>query len=268
MEKKDSLIILNHLGVGDIINLISMAKHFLEKYKKVDLLCLKKVYKNIHCFFPKNINFLIVKNRNYVGIRKWIDQKFKNSDKIYLGYFKNRKRKTNTFIDLPFIFYDEANINRNLFWNNKILINNTACDIYERIKEYNIIFIHNLTGCNMKFNYLSILEKLNIEIDKYLLINPNKNLYEKTNKKYLIANTFINLPISNYTKIIENAEYNILVDSSFFCMALQLNIKTDNNYFISRCFDYESYLWKEENGFNENSGKKIFKKIDIKLQSV
>ncbi len=45
------------------------------------------------------------------------------------------------------------------------------------------------------------------------------------------AEKFLGYYLSDYITTIENAEYVILSDSSFFGLAIQLKIKTDNCYY-------------------------------------
>ena len=58
-------------------------------------------------------------------------------------------------------------------------------------------------------------------------------------------------PVLHYKKIIENADLIILSDSSFFCMALNLDIKTDKCYYVVRgdpnydCDNYD-YIYERQ----------------------
>lgn len=263
---ENNLIILNHFGVGDIICLSGMVNFYLTKYNSITIICKKNRIDNLKILFNNNVNFFPVDHNNYKKIKKNIEIKYKNFDKLYLGYFKRNTWKTNDYDNIPYVFYNDANIPKNIFWNyNKIPILEDAVKLYEKIKNFKIIFVHNISFyIKKKFNLNQVLKLLNIDEDNYLLINPDINLYDNKSEKYYLANLFVGKPILHYTKIIENAEYNILLDSSFFCLSIHLNIKTNNNYFVSRGFNYEKYLWDENNGFDLNL-KKIFKKINVKL---
>ena len=60
-----------------------------------------------------------------------------------------------------------------------------------------------------------------------------------------------------YTEIIKNAEYNIFTDSSFMCMAINLDIKNDNNYYYSRGGSYD-HIYSTKYKFKNINRKKFY----------
>lgn len=99
-------------------------------------------------------------------------------------------------------------------------------------------FICNETSNGELFDIEKVLNQLKINKHETLIICSNKNVYDKTHKFHKISEKFVyktnNINILDYKLIIENAEYNILTDSSLFCFAIQLNIINNNNLFFTR----------------------------------
>ena len=104
-------------------------------------------------------------------------------------------------------------------------------------------FICNETSGGELFGIDNVLNQLKINKHETLIICSNKNVYDKNHKFYQIAENFVyktnNINILDYKLIIENAEYNILSDSSLFCFAVQLNIINNNNFLFTR----DGYKW-------------------------
>ena len=107
---------------------------------------------------------------------------------------------------------------------------------------------------------IMLRKKLKINRDEIIFINPCLNCYDKTHKFHNIASKFIFHKLVDYIKIIENATYNILSDSSFFCLAMNLEIKGDNNYYISRNNVDYGHLYSDKYIF-KNINRKNFKKL-------
>ena len=126
-------------------------------------------------------------------------------------------------------------------------------------KNIKYLFIHNSASNGKIFNEELIEKKLNINRNDIIFINPNYNIYCKDHKFYEISNIFVNKPILSYIKTIINSEYIILTDSSFFCLSLNLPIKTKNCFYISRGKVDYSYLYDKK--YKCPNYKSIFKSL-------
>ena len=71
---------------------------------------------------------------------------------------------------------------------------------------------------------------------------------------------FINLPLLYYVDTIINSNNIVLSDAAFFCLSLQLKIKTNNCFYISR-FTNKSYdyFYSNKYGFKNKYEFKKFK---------
>jgi hypothetical protein len=92
------------------------------------------------------------------------------------------------------------------------------------------------------------------------VINPNNNIYNKVDPFFELANEFLNHPLAFYIDVIINATKIIMTDSSFFCLSLNLPIKTNELYLKSRDNRDYSHFYKKEY-YNTKLNKKIFKTL-------
>ena len=167
--------------------------------------------------------------------------------------------------DLPFSFYDDVNIPHNIFWD-YFYVNTPkkSLELYQKLKEYEIdeyIFIHNKSSSGNVFTSEYVENKFKLSKDNVLFINPCINMYNEDHKHYHIAEYVRDKLLLDYVDIIENANIVVLCDSSFFCLATHLKIKTDNCYCYCRTGDQYGYsyhhLWSDKYKSNDSSYKKI-----------
>lgn len=259
--------VLSHLGLGDNINCIGAVRFLSTLYDEVYVVCKNKNRKNIEMFYSDDpdIKIISVENDNCISPKLGFNyQEFvkitENMD-LYLSgthlYYKNHSG----FNNLPFNFYTDFGINHNIFWKYfHINIPHKSHELYNIVKDYNILFIHNTCSSGIVYDIDQII---NIDKNDYLIINPNINIYNINDPKYSIANIFVNQLLTHYVDTIINSKYIILSDSSIFCLSLQLPIKTDNCYYVSRDNRNYEHLYFKENGFSDIYNIKKFKKVII-----
>lgn len=258
---KEEAFLLTHIGLGDNILCISIANFLSYRYKKVWFVCKEKNVSNLREMICKsNIELFIVKedvniSPNYgfdFNIFKKITQ---NMDVFICGTHRLDKPNIDNF---PLGLYDDLSLDRKVFWDffevkkspeNQIL--------YNMIKDKAYIVVHNMASTGKAFDTKSIITQYG-EPD-LLVINFVQNEYEPTHKYYELAQQFVYKPLAHYQDVIINAKYIFLTDSSIFCLALQLPIKTRKCYYIPRSnFPYEQIY--DDKIFNQDKNVK-FKRI-------
>jgi hypothetical protein len=260
----NSCIVIQHNGLGDHINTISMCNYLLNQYDIVYHLCKEYVYKNVKLFYRDTNKIIVYKLNIDFGENFVTDILFNIIKNIYvLGFHQSNiyiKKLINKNIYgltkkfnpnyIPYSFYEQVDINPNIFYEYMILPNYLENNLlYELIKDIPYYFISNNSSNGDTFSIDNIIKKMKINIDDILIINPVKNIYNNNHKYYNLANNFIMKPLIYYIKTIKNASKIILSNSCFMCLTLNIKCKTNDIYYISP-HDY-SYL------FNENI---IFKK--------
>jgi hypothetical protein len=261
MKKK--AFILTHLGLGDMVNCISLVRYLSTVYDELLVVCKKVYYDNVKMLFEndKTINFYLCNDFQEISPSAGCDME--NFKKIVHGYDIYLSGPMNKLYDvitksgelltgkfngiIPYCFYDDCGLSPEIYREYSFIPR-----IYESIKLYNevknickeYIVIHTNSSLGNMFELEEIVT--NIDIDETLVINTGKNMYEKGHKYYEIAEKCVLKPILHYVDLIENSCMNILSDSCMFCLALQLNIKTLNNYYVGR--------GKQDIFFNETLG--------------
>lgn len=258
--------VLSHLGLGDNITSIAAVRYLSTKYDEVYVVCKNKNKQNVELFYKDDtdIKIISVENDRNISPRLNIKEFLKlseNMDKYLCGVHLYKKRHCE-FKKIPFNFYKDFNIKYDVFWKYfHVNIPNKSKELYAIIKEYKVLFIHNTSSTGNVFEVEDVLYKLNIISDEYLIINPDTNYYDITDSKYKIAEYFVYEPLAHYIDTIINSNYIVLCDSSFFCLSLQLPIKTNNCFYISRNNHTYDYLYEQEYGFSSTYKVQKFKML-------
>lgn len=265
--KSKKVFLLQHLGMGDHLTCCGMTRYLSTLYDEVLLVCKNKNLNNLKELYSndKNIIFYVVDNDNEISPRYGFDiNKFneitKDYDKYLCGYHNINKNVS--FHNLPFCFYEQLNIDTDILWEyfNVPDISNSNY-LFNQVKNYKLIFIHNSSSNGVLFDELTIIKSMNIDIDNYLIINPCNNFYNNDDEiKYNLCESIKNQSIISYKKIIENSDFIFLSDSSFFCLSMNLDLKTNNNYLIKRKSNsYSNYdiIWSDKYNYKKFNKKKF-----------
>ena len=220
--------ILTHLGVGDHLTAIGAIRYFSTCYDELYVISKRKYHLNLELFFSDDDSIKIVPVEDDMEAHKYI--RTLDMPVLKCGLHCGR---TN-FDDLPFCFYDDLGLDKEVFWQYfNIPTTNKATALFESVKDVPYVFIHN-TASNGK-----VFDGKRDE----LMINPNENMYTRGDAFYELAESFVGEYIIHYKLLIENADMNIMTDSSFMCMAINLDVKTDKNYYITRDDRNYDHLW-------------------------
>jgi hypothetical protein len=95
----------------------------------------------------------------------------------------------------------------------------------QSVSQFNIDWpcksLANLVVINCNLCYNNVYETYKDNTD-YIMICTNKNMYNKEHAFYEIADKYVNLYVTLYIDIINNAELFFLVDSCFCCIVYPL----------------------------------------------
>ena len=242
--------VLTHLGLGDNITSIGAVRYLATRYDKVIVVCKERNKKNLELFYDDDARIVLypVENDNNISPRYGFNynefKKITNNMDLYLAGYHCLTKQPANFSTIPLNFYNDMNIDEKYFTEYfHINTPKESNELYDKIKHFKeYIFLHNTASNGMTFTVDYIENKLNIKRDKVLIINPNYNIYNNNDDYFNIANEFLNKPLSFYIDTIINANKVIMTDSSFFCLAMMLNIKTSDCYLISRNNSSYSHL--------------------------
>lgn len=246
---------LPHLGLGDCIGANGFIRYLSTCYDKVTVVCKRHYEKNMRLMYKddKSIDFYLVDYDAEISPAYGGSAKFKalakNNHMYTVGYHLCDKLK-HSFGDLPFNFYDDLEVSRDLFWD----YNHTAKldpedDIYHKYLEgQKYIFIHPLTSRGPTFSIEDAEKEFGFDRHNILVINPCDNIYNEGDKFYELAKKLIYHLVYQYKTVIEKASKVIIADSSFFCLSINLPIDSHDVYLKPRTRD--NYILDNLNKIN------------------
>ena len=106
--------------------------------------------------------------------------------------------------------------------------------LYILVKNMKYIIVNNQTSHGEKFNINTELSKYKIDINKFLIINTQKNFYNNDHKYFSLAQNFVFQKLIDYSLLLKYAEKIFITDSSMFCLAIQLNLINKDHYVYLR----------------------------------
>lgn len=250
-------IILTHIGLGDNITAIPAVRYYSIIYDEIYVIAKNHNKHNVELFYSDDptIKVIGVKNDNEYYTSPIIKELINDSNVVTAGC---HTKDCKSFNYLPFNFYDDMKLEYSVFWNyNYIAQCKESVELYNILKTVNnttkYVFIHNTTSGGTIFDYTSTSD--------ILIINPCINSYTPEHPYYEIAEKFINKPLAYYSDIIINASEVIVSDSSFMCLSIQLPIKTDKCYYISRDNTSYDHIWDSKYGYDVISLYRKFNRI-------
>jgi len=263
--KPKTAFVLTHLGLGDNITAIGAVRYLSTCYDKVLVACKEKYKKNMELFYEddETIELYPVMDDNCISPKMGFNiNTFENITKNMDLYSTGLHCLSTTMEpcnELPFNFYRDMDINEKYFWTYfHVNIPSESKKLFNKLKDVsNYIFIHNTASTGNAFSIVDIENKLKFNKQEILVINPNNNTYNNTDPFFELANEFLNHPLAFYIDVIINATKIIMTDSSFFCLSLNLHIKTNKLYLKSRNNSDYSHIYKKKY-FDSILNRKIF----------
>ena len=241
-----SVFFLCHAELGDNITCIGAINYLLTIYKYVYFVCqynnlknLKILYSNPHVFLvPFKIENKIVawhkllyprykeKNMDILisGPQPKTYFKSKITNKILKYRIKNNKYTIeNEYIQLQH-FYTDINLDLSIYYN-YFNINSSikSLALFDKIKPYNIIFMHSRSSTK-KLDLTKYINK-HINDKNNIIISADYNVYKKEDEKFELAQQYVNILVPHYIDIITNAQYIYIVNSCFSCIVIPLAYK-------------------------------------------
>ncbi len=241
-------LVYGHLGLGDIINNIGMIRYFRTVYDKVTVVTYRKNLNNIKSFFSDDakIDFYIIDQESDIhpllGCSKEKLAAITNGyDLKFSGLASLIVTKESRYNDAwaPLCFYEDVKIDPYYFWKYfKIFSSPGSKELYDLLKNSefadNYIITHSTCSEGKVFDISTVEKVLNYDRNKTLIIDLNTNIYEESHPLHSIAAKFINKPLIDLPDLICNAQAVILSDSSIYCLAIHLPIKTDKCFYHFR----------------------------------
>lgn len=216
MQNK-SLVVCNHLGLGDILSISAGVKYLATQYVKIYLFTKVHYYKNTTDLYSDTANVFVIpiagqnEHMEIQEINYWIQVLQPNIDIKTCGLYANYR---NLLVNPPINFYKDFGLEFE------------HCEKYFSIPNYFwTLNKSNITGpytfiCS-KSSQKSFLAQITpfLDSEHNIVIDPNINFYPKTHKYYDLAEKHVGLPFFEYCNIIKNAHKVVVIDSAFSILA-------------------------------------------------
>ena len=257
-------IIITHIGNGDHLTCNGLVRYYSTKYDNITVFCKQQNLHNLEEFYEddKSISFHGVES-DFIYRPKKVQKYAKINN--YTNVIISGHRKDKTYNDVPFCFYNFHDLPHSVFWNYfHIPTLPKAQELYNSIKDYNYIFVHNQCSKGEVFKVEEIFKEIH---ENTLIINPCKNFYSQDHKFYSVAERLCNESIASYKIVMENAKINVVCDSSFFCFMMNLELKYDDNFLYnlkSSNWDYIK-IFEKYSFDNTKINRKKFKLFENKI---
>ena len=265
--------LVSHNGLGDNLFMVG-ALHFLLKfYNKIYFLCKNKYYSNVRLFFIDTENIICLpfdENYEYNEIHRILMKNYDNSindificgdchksylkskinNKSFLEYVIPNKNYTIEFDTIHnhsynFIenFYKDIHLNLTIFYDYfKLPCLDESIDLYNSVKEYNIIFIQIKSSCGKNLNITNLLNKY-LNDESTILICNDYNLYdansisENVKIKHKLCEKFVLNKIVYLVDTIKNSSEIYIIDSCLIGVLLQFIQKNELNAKVVRIIE-------------------------------
>ncbi len=251
--KPTKALILNHLGLGDMINCIGAVRYFSTCYDNVIVVCKNKYLENIKSFYSddQSITFLPIENDEMISpiygkiSLSEFEQIFSDCEIKLAGIHARIYKDIHSFEILPYNFYMDYNINPEYFWKYYHIPKNNILD--DEIPSHNYIITNTNSSSGNAFEIEDIERHFNINRHSTLIIDLNINCYSTDSPFYSIAEKYRGKPLIQLQNLISKGSKIILSDSSILCLSLHLDIDTDECYYVSRNKTDYSYIYTMTN---------------------
>jgi hypothetical protein len=228
-------LVIGHLGIGDHIGLIGAVRYIAMQHDETVVVCRRQYSGSIASFFadnptikfwPVDTDYIIRPTSTSAGEVVPVDSnKFTN---VYRSGFYVHPHHVHN--DLPKCFYYDMGLDpeiRHTFFH--VPTTQEARDLYAQIADQPYIFVQQRSSSH-------ITPLVTWDTNEILTIDPNINLYPEGHRWHSLAESFVNRDFLSYTLTIQNAKEIHTVDSSFYCIACYLPLKSE----VKRCYARET----------------------------
>jgi hypothetical protein len=228
-------LVIGHLGVGDHIGLIGAVRYIAMQHDETVVVCKRQNAGSVAAFFadnptiklwPVDAPYMVNPSSTNAGEVVPIDpNKFTN---VYRSGFYSYPN--HGFDDLPKCFYRDMGFDPEIRHTHfYVPTTQEARDLYSLVSNQPYIFVQQRSSTHMT-------PLVTWDSNEILTIDPNVNVYPEGHRWHSIAQSFVNRNFLDYTLTIQNAKEIHTVDSSFYCIACYLPLKSE----VKRCYARET----------------------------
>jgi hypothetical protein len=215
-------VFFSHLGLGDMFWMNGAVRYLATDYDEVLVICKKSNQKNAEAMYSDDPTIKLLLVEDFKELTPWTTKQFIFSDNGYTvfgcGGFSNRPKPL--LYNLPQSFYDDISIpfeTRLTYFH--VPRTEAALELAKKITVPYII-VH----AQSSLKTLDITGMLRNRGETRLILDVNKNQYEKGTVEWELAEEVVGKPINDYTYLLEGADELYMIESSIYCMASHLDL--------------------------------------------
>ena len=181
--KLSKAFVLTHLGLGDNITAIGLVRYLTTLYNKVVVVTKKHNKDNLELFYKddKSIELYVVNEDKEISPNLGFSYndflKITDGYVLYLCGDHNLEGKSIDYKNIPFSFYEQINIDTNIFWNYFYIPDLEDYNkLYKKLENKRYIFIHNHSSRGEVFNIEFIENKFNFNKEDIIFIKSTYDL--------------------------------------------------------------------------------------------
>jgi hypothetical protein len=222
---KKRAFVYTHLGLGDMYWMNGAVRYLATEYDEVHVVCKKKYAKNLEAMYSDDPTIKLFVINDDIDLHPWSLRKnffVEQGFTVYgCGWFA--PKATPEVYDLPNCFYDDMGIDRNVrktYFH--IPRTEAARNIAATFSGRPYIVVHEQSSVKT----LAIVEKLKAAGETRLILDLNRNQVDRATDPlgHDLAELVVNLPLVDYTYLMEGAEELHMIESSIYCMTSHLDL--------------------------------------------
>lgn len=228
-------LVIGHLGLGDHIGLVGAVRYIAMQHDETVVVCKRQNAKNVAALFADN-----------PSIKLWpVDASYTTNatptsagevvpvdPAKFVGVYRSGfyAYPNHGFDNLPVCFYLDMGLDPEIRHTHfHVPTTQGAADMYARVKDIPYIFVQQRSSSHTT-------PLVTWDTTATLTIDPNLNVYPEGHRWHALAQSFVNKEFLDYTLLIQNAKEIHTVDSSFYCLAAYLPLKSE----VKRCYARET----------------------------
>jgi hypothetical protein len=220
---KKRAFIYTHLGLGDMYWMNGAVRYLATAYDEVQVVCKHKYAANAAAMYADDPSIKLFLINDDADLHPWPSKYnyFKEDGfTVYgCGFFAPTIEKR--IYDLPNSFYDDMAVPRHIRQSYfHVPRTPAAISLAKTFKNIPYIVVHEESSVQK----LPVAKKLLAAGETRLILDLNKNHYESTHTLYSLAQSVVNLPLIDYTYLLEGAEELHMIESSIYCLTCHLDV--------------------------------------------
>jgi len=215
-------VFFGHLGLGDMFWMNGAVRYLATDYDEVLVICKKRNHKNAEAMYSDDPTIKLLLVEDYHELAPWDTEQriFSNNGYRIFGCGGFSSKSEQVLYNLPESFYDDISIpfeTRLTYFH----VPRTAAAL-ELAKKFTVPYI--IVHAQSSVKTLNLVEMLRNRGEIRLILDLNKNQYEKGTEEWALAEEVVGKPLNDYTYLLEGADELHMIESSIYCMASHLDL--------------------------------------------